>query len=100
MSARINSEIISVTWSENFAAHLKDTIENDPSYKDDLFEYTIKMNEDGTPVDGDPSTSEIDPVVDTGARDHIPPELWEKYKKTRKKTSFMEKVLPQLAPLF
>jgi len=100
MSAAVNSEIISVMWSESFASLLKETILNDPSYAADLYEYKIKLDSNGNPVDKDPSTSKIEPVIDQGPKDHVPPEILEEYKKVRKRTRAMEKHLPQLETLY
>jgi phosphatidylserine/phosphatidylglycerophosphate/cardiolipin synthase-like enzyme len=99
MSARVNSEILSVTWSEGFAGQLTESILNDPSYASDLFEYRIKMNDDGSPVDSDPSTPGIEPIVEQGAEDHVPQEIMDEYVKIRKKTRLMGK-LPQLNSLY
>lgn len=99
MSARVNGEIISAVWSAPFAAKVSESVLSDPAYAKGLFEYRIKYDATGKPVDGDPSTEAIEPVVEAGAKDHIPAELWEKYKKLRKGGQVMQKVLPQLQPL-
>ena len=107
LSQQVNSEIAAVVWSPDFAQDLmvaKMRDHADPANA--VVEYTIKRDEDGTPVrsDGKPVLDAAgqlinEPEVTYGPDNHMSAETMEKYEAKRNRWNFLRKVLPQLQPL-
>lgn len=95
ISAHVNSEVGVAAWSGPLAADVIESFRADMAApSNDMKEYTIEKNADGSPV-----VRGGKPVVKYGAANHLDPKVWDRYKTLRKGADRLQDLLPQLAPL-
>jgi phosphatidylserine/phosphatidylglycerophosphate/cardiolipin synthase-like enzyme len=95
ISAKVNSEVMAAVWSPDFAVDLGASFVDDMADpENDLREYTIRKNADGTPV-----LVNGKPVVVLGAKNHIDEKLWGRYKRLTKVFKKAQKTVPQMKSL-
>lgn len=107
LSSEVNSEVGAVVWSKDFAGDTIKSFENDFSDpRNAVREYTIKRDEQGTPIrsDGKPVLNEKgeiinDPEITYGPANHLSQEMLDKYAKKTSRWNALRKWLPNLSSL-
>lgn len=80
LSERVNSELGIVAWSRSLASAAGMAFEDDLADRSqDIHEYLIERDQAGMAK----LDENGEPIVKFGAKDHMPPKMWKKYKRWR-----------------